>query len=94
VYARRTFYLDEDSWQVLAIDQYDGRQKIWRVSEAHVINYYEVPLIFDTLQVHYDLQNGRYLLFGLNNQDKIDEFDVPMSLDDFTPDALRRRGRR
>ena len=24
VYSRRTFYIDEDSWQILSADQYDG----------------------------------------------------------------------
>ena len=94
IYARRTFYIDEDSWQVLAVDQYDGRGQIWRVSEAHPINYYEVPLVWHTLQVHYDLQNGRYLAFGLTNQEPIDEFNVKLSVRDFRPEALRRRGRR
>ena len=46
------------------------------------------------MQVHYDLQNGRYLAFGLNNQDPIEDFNYPLTLDDFTPEALRRKGRR
>ena len=114
IYARRTFYLDEDSWQVLAVDQYDNDQydpdkckkavseggpydrcgKIWRVSEAHVINYYEVPLLFPTLEVHYDLQNGRYLAMGLNNQERPEIFNPKMNKLDFTENALRRKGRR
>jgi hypothetical protein len=57
IYPRRTFYVDEDSWQILLVDLYDRRGEIWRVSEAHVINYYEVPLLWDTVQVHYDVQN-------------------------------------
>lgn len=94
VYARRTFYIDEDSWQILAVDQYDARGEIWRVSEAHCINYYEVPMFWDTLQVHYDLQNGRYLAYGLNNEGDVDEFNLDFELDDFKPNALRRLGRR
>jgi hypothetical protein len=94
VYARRTFYIDEDGWQILAVDQYDGRGDIWRVSEAHVINYYDVPCLTDTVQVHYDIQNGRYLAFGLNNEDPIEDFNVKFTLDDFTPEALRREGKR
>jgi hypothetical protein len=94
IYARRTIYLDEDSWQILGADQYDGRNQLWRVSEAHVITYYEVPVLWQTVEAHYDLQNARYLALGLNNQEPGVEFDVPMSLDEFTPDALRRRGRR
>ena len=94
IYARRTFYIDEDSWQILAIDQYDNRGEIWRVSEAYVINYYEVPVLYTTLDVHYDLQNGRYLALGLNNQHSIEKFNIKMNRRDFTPAALRRAGRR
>ncbi len=94
IYARRTFYIDEDSWQILVADQYDGRGQIWRVSEAHCINYYDVPMFWDTLQIHYDLQNGRYLAYGLNNEGQIDEFNLEYNVDDFTPAALRRLGRR
>ena len=94
IYARRTFYVDEDSWQALVVDQYDGRGEMWRVSEAYCINYYDVPLFWATVEAHYDLQNGRYLALGLNNQEMADEFDVTMSLDEFTPDAIRRLGRR
>lgn len=94
IYARRTFYIDEDSWQILAMDQYDNRGEIWRVSEAHVINYYQVPLLWQTLEVHYDLQNGRYLAIGLNNQERPEMFNIEMDKRDFTPDALRRKGRR
>ena len=94
IYARRTFYIDEDSWQILAMDQYDNRGEIWRVSEAHVINYYQVPLLWQTLEVHYDLQNGRYLAIGLNNQERPEMFNIEMDKRDFTPNALRRKGRR
>lgn len=94
IYARRVFYFDEDSWQILAADQYDSRGEIWRVSEAYCINYYDVPMIWDTLQAHYDLQNGRYLVYGLNNEDQIDEFGLALNVDDFTPSAMRTLGRR
>ncbi|MCO4781681.1 MAG: DUF1329 domain-containing protein [Candidatus Cloacimonetes bacterium] len=94
IFASKTYYLDEDSWQILVADQYDSRGNIWRVSEAHCINYYEKPVFWDTLQLHYDLQNGRYLAFGFNNQGPVDNFDVRLSKKDFTPQKLRRKGRR
>ena len=94
IYPRRVFYLDEDSWQVMIVDQYDGRGELWRVSEAHVINYYEVPLLWDTLFTVYDLQNGRYLASGLDNEYGMYRFDVPLDIGRFTPEALRRRGGR
>jgi len=94
IYARRTFYFDEDSWQILAVDQYDGRGQIWRVSEAHPINYYEKPLISPAMEVHFDLQNGRYLCVDLTNETQPWDFNVTYTLDDFTPEAMRREGRR
>jgi len=94
IYKRRTFYVDEDSWQILAMDQYDKRDQLWRVSEGHVINYYEVPALWTTLEVHIDLQAGRYLAIGLDNEKPMYVFAIDRSLEDYTPSALRRAGRR
>jgi hypothetical protein len=92
LYARRTFYIDEDSWQILSADQYDGRGALWRVSEAHCINYYDAQTFWSTLEVHVDLQNGRYLAVGLDNENKMYDFTLKRSPSDFTPDSLRRDG--
>ncbi len=94
IYRRRTFYVDEDSWQVLVVDQYDNRDKLWRVSEGFAMNYYDVPNLWTSLEVHTDLQNGRYLVVGLTNEYPPYDFDVHFSPKDFTPAALRRAGRR
>jgi hypothetical protein len=85
IYSRRTFYIDEDSWQILVVDQYDTRGQLWRVSEAHCINYYEVPVFWSTLEVHTDLLVGRYLAVGL-------DFSVKRTSADYTPAALSREG--
>ncbi len=92
LYARRTFYIDEDSWQILAADQYDGRGQMWRVSEAHCVNYYDAQTFWSTLEVHLDLQNGRYLAVGLDNENAMYDFRVKRSPADYTPDSLRRDG--
>lgn len=94
LYKRRTFYVDEDSWQILAVDIYDNRDQLWRVSEGHVINYYEVPTLWSTLEVHLDLQSGRYIAIGLDNENTMYDFGITRSLQDFSPGALRRAGRR
>jgi hypothetical protein len=94
IYKRRTFYLDEDSWQILAVDTYDNRDQLWRVSEGHVINYYSVPTIWTTLEVHTDLQAGRYLAIGLKGNNPPYNFEIQRTLEDYTPAALRRAGKR
>jgi len=92
LYPRRTFYVDEDSWQILVADQYDSRGQLWRVSEAHCINYYDALTFWSTLEVHTDLQDGRYLAVGLDNRNPMYEFNVKLTPADFTPDSLRREG--
>ena len=92
LYKRRTFYVDEDSWQILLVDQYDNRDQLWRVSEGHVINYYDVPALWTTLEVHTDLQAGRYLAFGLDNENLMYDFNIERTAEDYTPAALRRLG--
>lgn len=92
IYSRRTFYIDEDSWQVLAVDQYDGRGQLWRVSEAHCINYYDAQVFWSTLEVHIDLVAGRYLAIGLDNQDKMYHFGLKRTPQDYTPARLRQEG--
>jgi hypothetical protein len=94
LYPRRTFYLDEDSWQLLVADQYDQRGEMWRVSEAHCINYYDAQVFWSTLEVHTDLQNGRYLAVGLDNENAMYDFNLKRKPADYTPDSLRREGTR
>jgi len=92
--ARRTFYLDEDSYQIVLIDHYDGRGQLWRASECHSVNYYEVPTLWSTIEAHYDLQSGRYVAQGFDNTMAVNTFNVELNAGQFTPQALRTRGRR
>jgi hypothetical protein len=92
--AKRTYYLDEDSYQIVLIDHYDGRGQLWRASEAHSINYYDVPTTWSTIEAHYDLQSGRYVAQGFDNTTAVNTFNVEMQPSQYTPQALRTRGRR
>jgi len=92
--SRRTYYLDEDTYQIALIDHYDQRGELWRASEAHTINYYDVPTYWSSVESHMDLQSGRYVATGLDNQDPVNTFNVPLSPSAYTPQALRTRGRR
>ena len=92
--SRRTFYMDEDTYQIALIDHYDQRGELWRASEAHTINYYDVPTYWSSIESHMDLQSGRYVATGIDNQDPVNTFNVPLSPSSYTPQALRTRGRR
>ena len=92
IYKRRTFYVDEDSWQILVVDQYDNRDQLWRVSEGHPMTFYDVPTVWTSAEVHTDLQAGRYLVMGLFGESRAHDFAITRTEADFTPDALRREG--
>ncbi len=94
IYKKRVFYLDEDSWQILVTDNYDKRDQLWRVSEGHAMNYYNVPCVWTALEVHTDLQAGRYLALGMYSENPPYKFGIKRNLEDYTPAALRRSGRR
>jgi hypothetical protein len=94
VYVKRVFYIDEDSWQVLVADSYDDRGGLYRVALAYGLNYYEVPSPWSTLEVYHDLNSRRYLATGLDNEEEMYDFSVELSDREFTPQALRREGKR
>ncbi len=89
--SRRTFYIDEDSWQILLTDHYDGEGVLWRYSEALPIQFYDQPLFWTTMENHHDLKNGRYLVQGVDNAASFN-FDREASLEQYSPQALRTRG--
>ncbi|TWE10980.1 uncharacterized protein DUF1329 [Pseudomonas sp. AG1028] len=93
IYAKRDFYIDEDTWQAAAIDHYDGRGTLWRVAEAHAQYYYDKQVPWYAVEVIHDLLSGRYLALGLKNEEKqAYEFDYPAKESDYTPAALRQSG--
>ncbi|WP_137885435.1 DUF1329 domain-containing protein [Pseudomonas sp. 2FE] len=96
IYSKRTLFLDEDSWQAAEVDQYDGRGELWRVSQAYLKNYYELPTTWSALDVFHDLQARRYHVQNLDNEEPTTiDFSQPIPDDGyFKPAALRRRGTR
>lgn len=93
IYAKRVFYLDEDTWQATEIDHYDGRGDLWRVAESHNIMYYDNTVPWYAIETLYDLNSGRYLALGLDNEESSSyDFGFERSSADYTPAALRRSG--
>ena len=53
-----------------------------------MINYYEVPAPWYTLEAFYELKQQRYLVIGLNNQRRATRFDEDINPRLFGPNAL------
>jgi hypothetical protein len=92
IYAKRVYFLDEDSWQIAHGDLYDGRGELWRVLEQYGVQYYNAPAFWLAGSAQYDLQSRRYVSSGLANEEKPMLFAPNMKPDAFSPSALRRAG--
>lgn len=95
IYKKRVFYIDEDSWGIALVDQYDNRDELWRVSMSLLKNYYELPGVWSAGNIFHDLQARVFSVNNIYSEEKqapIFENKVPDSRY-FKPASLRRRGR-
>ncbi len=90
--AKRRFYIDEDSWQILAVDLYDKNGTLSGLQESHPISYYDVPMFGSTLETIYDFKGKRYFVDGMDNNEPMYDFNAKLHPRDFIPQALRREG--
>ncbi len=88
LYARRVFYIDEDSWQIALADNYDKDGKLWRMAEGHMMNYYDAPAPWYAMEAFYDFKSRRYLAKGLISHFGPTTFSDEINPNLFSPLAL------
>jgi hypothetical protein len=94
IYGKRTFYVDEDTWQVAIADHYDGRGVLWRVAEGHMLQFTNVNVPWYAALANYDLLSGQGML-ELSNQEKdAFKYNIERKHSDYTASSLRRSGTR
>ena len=94
VYGKRTFYVDEDSWQIAYADHYDSRGELWRAAEGHALQFTNANTLWYASTINYDLFSGRYIA-ELNNEERNPfDFGKRVKRKDFTAAAIRRQGKR
>lgn len=97
IYAKRVFYLDEDTWQVTSTDKYNSRGELWRLMFASWHMMYEIGVPITASWIYYDLTSEDwYVTTLLNGQKDWPRYSQPGMINDewFTPEYLRRAGRR
>ncbi|MAA74939.1 MAG: outer membrane lipoprotein-sorting protein [Salinisphaeraceae bacterium] len=92
-FGKRRFYVDEDSWGIVAVDNYDTRGELWRFQEGHVLTAPFVPTSTTAPEVIYDLKSGRYFVTAMSNEGKIPDFRIEYKDGYFGPNALKRKAR-
>ena len=95
IYAKRRFYVDEDSWFIVASTLHDSSGNVWRVQEGHLINYWDVQSCNEVATTIHDLRSGTYFVDALKNETSPINFNpTGVSDDRYTPAALRDIGTR
>lgn len=91
LYSKRRFYIDEDSWQGLAAENYDGRGNLWRVQFAYGANLYDIKSNYHFAYGAYDILQG---IYNLNTKPSPGGFKNGVEEGDkyFTPKGMARSG--
>lgn len=90
-FGKRTFYVDEDSWNVVLVENEDHSGQLWRFQEGHLLPLYDIQAANTAPMLVYDLKDGRYFASRLSAEDRPPEYDLPMGDGDFLPAAVKAR---
>lgn len=92
-YAKRTFYVDEDSWAIVASDSWDDSGNMYRVAFNFLANSYDKPGVPPSFQVYYDLVKGNYATAGFTGDGGYRQTFETLATDiPLTPDQLAGTG--
>ena len=93
-FGKRRFYVDEDSWNIVAVDCYDTRGNLWKVQEGHLIVERGLPASTTGPEIISDLQARSYFATAVRSEDEANNQFVDYDTRFFDPRELKRRATR
>ncbi|GAB5451670.1 MAG: DUF1329 domain-containing protein [Halioglobus sp.] len=95
IYGKRRFYVDEDSWNIVMTENYDGRGELWKVVLINSIYEYNVQGYTNRSMMFHELRAGGYIVIRLvNDSDPLDLTAEPKGEAYYSPTNVRKLGRR
>ncbi len=94
IYAKRVFYLDEDSWAAVASDAYDARGQLFVAGLANVLFMYDHQVLNADNYMLYNFAIGAYTVSGLQGNHAGPKYGDPLPPLQWSPDALAGAGLR
>ncbi len=93
VYRTRRFYVDEDSWNILATETYDAQGNIFKVGFSAMTPFYNLGGTWNDCNIWYDMIGGLYFASmwqpGMNS---VKVSDKRRSKTYYSPEAMSARG--
>ncbi len=87
---RRTFYVDEDSWSIAAVDCYDNQDKLWKYQEGYLITLPMLQTVSGVPEAYYDLQSGRYFVSNLTTEEGVGDWEIEYRKKHFSARTLKK----
>ena len=95
VYAKRRFYIDEDSWHIVLLESYDGRGQLWKVGILNTVYDFALKGFVARAQMFHDLQSGAYITTRMVNETaQTNLMATPKGESYYSPSNLRKMGTR
>lgn len=91
-FGKRIFYVDEDSWNVVLVENEDRDGNLWRFQEGHLVQLYDLQAMTAMPSVTYDLKDGRYFVTRLFSEEKNGfQYNIPMKESEFYPSNVQAK---
>lgn len=96
VAAKRKYYIDEDSWQIILFDGWDAKGELWRTNYTLTLTAPDIPAVLgNVFWGGYDLQTGAYYLNMATNELPTQVKVLPtLSRSVFSPEELANESTR
>jgi len=65
IYGKRTYYIDEDTWNAVVSDEYDGRGQLYRAGYSFQSQSYDAMAPWEDTTAYYDFSSGLYALSAI-----------------------------
>ncbi|HEX4895794.1 MAG TPA: DUF1329 domain-containing protein [Solimonas sp.] len=87
---KRRFYLDEDSWTILAADALDAYDQPYQLQEGHLVVGKPGAAPRYAAEVIYQLSSGRYLIAGLQDPARAEDPPPAFTAAHFSAEAMKK----
>ncbi len=97
IYKKKRYYLDEDSWVLLAGEMYDGQGELWRSVTNYTVAAYDLPGVVARGFRLADFPSDSYGLQAIFNgikEGKLPNYTAIKPAAHFTPASVRRNAKR
>lgn len=95
IYAKRRFYIDEDSWHIVMSENFDGRGEMWKVVLINSIYEFNAAGYVNRAMMFHELRAAAYITIRLVNDGKQLDHTKPAKGEAwYSPTNIRKLGRR